>query len=88
MGSYVEAQTVADAIYQARHMRRLTQSQLAELAGVSLPSVQRHESGRDVSSAVLDRYGRALGVTFVLGGEAPATGVEPVTYRFLTGDAA
>jgi transcriptional regulator with XRE-family HTH domain len=59
----------------------LTQAQLAEMVGLSLNTVSRQMRG--ISAVTVDqlaRYAEALGASFVV---APATGLEPVTYRSL-----
>jgi transcriptional regulator with XRE-family HTH domain len=41
---------------------RLNQGQLAERAGISLPTVNRHVNGKPISFSALFRYSRALGI--------------------------
>ena len=65
----------------------MTQSDLAEAVGLSVQTVSRHVNGtRQPTLPQLEAYSRALGVAFHV---APATGLEPVTYRLADhGDAA
>jgi transcriptional regulator with XRE-family HTH domain len=57
----------------------LTQAQLAEKVGLSRETVSKHVNGRAaVTVDQLIRYSEALGIGFLV---APATGLEPVTYR-------
>jgi transcriptional regulator with XRE-family HTH domain len=59
----------------------LNQKQVAEKVGLTLQTVNRHVNGRTpVSVDQLQQYADVLGARFVI--EAPATGFEPVTYRF------
>ena len=63
----------------------MTQKQLADAVGLSLNTVSRHIRGiTPVPTNWLARYAEVLHAQFVV---APATGLEPVTYRF-QGDAA
>ncbi|MBP8081879.1 MAG: helix-turn-helix domain-containing protein [Spirochaetes bacterium] len=56
---------LAREIIKLRTKASLTQKQLAELAGTSLPAIARLESGsyNNVSLAFLRRIGKALNVT-------------------------
>jgi plasmid maintenance system antidote protein VapI len=57
----------------------LNQRELADKVGLTLQTVNRHINNKtDVSVPQLVRYGEVLGVQFLV---APATGLEPVTYR-------
>ena len=57
----------------------LTQAQLAEAVGLSLGTVSRHVLGHGQPTLPqMEAYARVLGAQFVV---APATGLEPVTYR-------
>lgn len=56
-------------IKDARNQQGLTQTELAERAGVSRPTVARVESGDDVSTATLEKVAAALGLTVELRGE-------------------
>lgn len=53
-------------IKRARNARGWSQTDLAERAGVSRPSVARIEGGDDVSTATLDKVAEALGLTLEL----------------------
>jgi len=64
----------------------MTQEEVAQRTGLSQATVGRHVRG--ISSPTLDQlaaYAAALGAEFIV---APATGLEPVTYRSTTGVAA
>jgi transcriptional regulator with XRE-family HTH domain len=57
----------------------LTQSQLADMVGLSRETVSKHVNGRAaVKVDQLVRYSEALGIGFILD---PETGLQPVTYR-------
>ena len=56
------ARRVGQGVRAARKRRKLTQSQLAELAGLSIQSVSNIERGEGVSLAVLAVLGDVLGV--------------------------
>jgi DNA-binding Xre family transcriptional regulator len=55
---------IAKEIIRLRKKAKLTQKQLAEMAGTSQPSIARLESGeyKNVTLSVLRRIGKALGV--------------------------
>ena len=58
----------------------MTQEQLAEGVGLSTATVNRHVRGvGQPTLPQMEAYSRVLGVAFHV---APATGLEPVTYRF------
>jgi plasmid maintenance system antidote protein VapI len=57
----------------------LNQRELADKVGLTLQTVNRHINDKTpVSVPQLVRYAEVLGAQFVV---APATGLEPVTYR-------
>jgi transcriptional regulator with XRE-family HTH domain len=56
-------------IKDARNHQGFTQTELAERAGVSRPTVARVESGDDVSTATLEKVAAALGLKVELRGE-------------------
>jgi transcriptional regulator with XRE-family HTH domain len=57
------AWTWGEGVRMLRNIRNLSQVQLAEMAGVTQPSISRIESGsRQVSDAARVRIARALGV--------------------------
>jgi transcriptional regulator with XRE-family HTH domain len=59
----------------------LTQQQLGDRAGISLNTVSRHmRSQTPITVDQLMAYSRVLGASFTIEA-APATGLEPVTYR-------
>lgn len=57
---------LGDSVRQARERRGWTQTQLAERAGVSRPTVARIEAGQDVSMATLTQVARSLGLILTL----------------------
>jgi transcriptional regulator with XRE-family HTH domain len=55
---------LGDVLTVVRRSRGLTQAELAESAGLTQAALSRYESGlREPDGDVLDRLGRALGVT-------------------------
>lgn len=52
-------------IKELREKRKLSQTELAELSGVSRPTISRLESGEDVviNSRTLEKLSKALGVS-------------------------
>jgi transcriptional regulator with XRE-family HTH domain len=57
----------------------MTQAQVAAKVGLSRETVNKHMRGATpVTVEQLTRYAEALGANFLV---APATGLEPVTYR-------
>ena len=83
---------IGAVLAHARRAAGLTQMELAAATGVSRITVARDEGGTTtVTVDRLARYADALGVDFRIAtsrSTAPATGLEPVTYRFQPGDAA
>lgn len=61
-----EGQTIAHGVRTSRRGRGWSQSQLAERAGVSRPTVARIEGGQDVSMSTLRQVAGALGLNLVL----------------------
>ena len=59
-------QGLASVIREARTSRDWSQTELAERAGISRPSIARIEAGHDVSMATLAKVGAALGLTLAL----------------------
>lgn len=57
-------------IREARRKHHWSQTDLAENAGVSRPTVARVERGDDVSTATLAKVAVALGLSVVIEGEA------------------
>lgn len=55
-----------EQIRTARMEQGLTQTELAERAGVSRPTVARVEAGEDVSTATLEKVAAALGLAIEL----------------------
>lgn len=58
--------SLGDEIRAARQERQWSQQQLAEVAGVSRPTVARVEGGEDVSTATLEKVAAALGLRVTL----------------------
>lgn len=58
--------SLGDEIRAARQERQWSQQQLAEVAGVSRPTVARVEGGEDVSTATLEKVATALGTRLLL----------------------
>lgn len=58
--------SLGSQIKDARNQQGLTQTELAEKAGVSRPTVARVESGEDVSTATLEKVAAALGLAIEL----------------------
>ncbi len=57
----------------------MTQQELADAVGLTIRTVSRHINDRSpVTVPQLLRYSEVLGAQFIV---APATGLEPVTYR-------
>lgn len=62
-GMNTQPETLKDRVLLARNAKKLSQAQLAELAGVSQVTIQHLESGRNSTSKKLVDIGRALGVS-------------------------
>jgi transcriptional regulator with XRE-family HTH domain len=58
--------SVAGLLRRARLDRGITQTELAKRAGVNPSSVSDAERNENPSVHILDRYGRALGLTLVI----------------------
>lgn len=58
--------SLGDEIRAARLEHHWSQQQLAEVAGVSRPTVARVEGGEDVSTATLEKVAAALGLRVTL----------------------
>lgn len=59
---YIDTQVLKTELLEARKSKKLTQAQVAEKAGISLPTVTRIESGKDkgVTLDSIMRYLRAI----------------------------
>lgn len=55
------AQGIGKDIRDARKDQDLTQEELAELAGVSRPTIARVETGSNISTGTLEKVAKALG---------------------------
>lgn len=76
-GMNTAPEALKDRILSRRNLLRLSQQQLADLAGVSQVTIQHLESGRNSTSKKLVEIGRALGVSaeWLLTGSSAGRGI-------------